>query len=114
MLLYQLLCGRFPYEPAERSGAYELERLICETEPSRPSAVITQVTDDAAGNESASVSGARSMPSATQLRNELKGDLDNIVMMAMRKEPERRYAAVGQLARGRAELPGPPTGACER
>jgi non-specific serine/threonine protein kinase/serine/threonine-protein kinase len=35
---------------------------------------------------------------ARKLRRRLAGDLDNIILMAMRKEPERRYASVHQLA----------------
>ena len=36
--------------------------------------------------------------SAVRVRRRLRGDLDRIVLMALRKEPERRYASAGQLA----------------
>ena len=92
LLLYELLTGRFPYDGDRQSG-YPLEKQICESEPTRPSAMVTQV--DASAE---SINTARSVPSAEQLKRQLAGDLDNIVMVAMRKEPERRYATVRQLA----------------
>jgi serine/threonine protein kinase len=54
----------------------EIERVVCQTEVPRPSSV-------------AGTAG---------LGRQLRGDLDNIVLMAMRKERERRYASVDQLA----------------
>lgn len=38
------------------------------------------------------------LPSSNKLNRQLKGDLDNIVLMALRKEPERRYRSVEQFA----------------
>ncbi len=87
LLLYQLLTGCYPYV-TRGTETYELERLICESEPTRPSAVVKH----------AFATVGPSPPSAAQLRRQLKGDLDTIVMVAMRKEPERRYATVRQLA----------------
>lgn len=98
LLLYQLLTGHFPFEPSG-TQAYELERLICETDPARPSAAVTRSageSDEASTPES--ISAARRVPTTEQLRKQLRGDLDNIVMVAIRKEPERRYATVRQLA----------------
>lgn len=73
VLLYELLTGRAPYTFPSGS-ILEVQRVICETEPPPPSAV---------GGE---------------LRRQLQGDLDNIVLMAMRKEPARRYVSVNQLS----------------
>jgi predicted Ser/Thr protein kinase len=70
VLLYELLSGRKPFaEPAAQ--VHELLRRICEDEPAKPSAA----------------SG----------RLELRGELDNIVLKAMQKEPPARYASVEQL-----------------
>jgi eukaryotic-like serine/threonine-protein kinase len=71
-VLYELITG----EPAHRSadGAYDLWRVICEIDPQRPSAVC---------------------PAAS--RRELAGDLDNIILKALHKEPARRYASMAQL-----------------
>jgi eukaryotic-like serine/threonine-protein kinase len=89
VLLYTLLAGRHPYQTAGRPP-HEVARAILEEEPALPSAV-------AADGE----------------RRRLRGDLDTIVMAAMRKEPERRYASVEQLARDiRRHLAGLPVSAC--
>jgi non-specific serine/threonine protein kinase/serine/threonine-protein kinase len=73
VILYELLTGEKPYRLTTRRPD-EISRAITETVPVRPSAV------------------------PTDTRKVLRGDLDNIVLMAMRKEPERRYASVAQLA----------------
>jgi serine/threonine-protein kinase len=84
-LLYRLLTGTHPFAAyAERSG--ELERAILEVDPVRPSAALT------AG------AGGLSPWEARRRRREIARDLDNIVLMAMRKQPEQRYATVSDLA----------------
>lgn len=86
VVLYQLLTGRLPH-PTEASSISELGRRICEVEPARPSAVLDGETD------------ALSDPAhLDRTRRQLRGDLDTIVMKALRKEPERRYQSAGQLA----------------
>jgi tetratricopeptide (TPR) repeat protein/tRNA A-37 threonylcarbamoyl transferase component Bud32 len=69
VLLYELLAERQPYEVTSLTPL-DLQRAICETMPPPPS----------------------------RTRAELAGDLDIIVLTAMRKEPERRYATARQLA----------------
>ncbi|HEY9420102.1 MAG TPA: serine/threonine-protein kinase, partial [Thermoanaerobaculia bacterium] len=92
VLLYELLTGRSPYGPAEVT--YEIERAICEQEPERPSAALFRA--GAAGSDE-TASARKTRPQVLQRR--LRGDLDNIVLMALRKEPSRRYSSVGQLSR---------------
>jgi serine/threonine-protein kinase len=75
VLLYELLAGSRPYELAGRPPQ-EVGELLLEQEPQRPSAV-------------ASGQGER---------RALQGDLDAIVMMALRKEPARRYGSADLLA----------------
>jgi serine/threonine-protein kinase len=90
VVLYELLCGCKPFTlQGNRLG--ELERAICEATPPLPSMVV-QAREDAAG-----IARQRGT-SPARLRRELAGDLDNIVLMAMRKEPERRYSSVEQFA----------------
>jgi serine/threonine protein kinase/Tfp pilus assembly protein PilF len=90
VVLYELLCGCKPFTlQGNRLG--DLERAICEETPPLPS-VVVQARDDAAG-----IARQRGM-SPARLRRELAGDLDNIVLMAMRKEAERRYSSVEQFA----------------
>ena len=74
VVLYEMLTGALPYRLPSGS-AHDLERVITQEEPARPS-----------------------VSAPPRLRRELRGDLDTIVLMALRKEPERRYASAGELA----------------
>ena len=94
VLLYLLLTDRYPYDVRGKSFA-ELTRIICHAEPPKPSSVAHEGR-----------------------RRELGGDLDLIVLTALRKEPARRYQTPAELAadlrryrdgrpvRARADSPG--------
>jgi non-specific serine/threonine protein kinase/serine/threonine-protein kinase len=83
IVLYELLTGERPYH-LKRGSPDELSKAIRDQEPQRPSTVIT---------------GERERPDdCAELRRQLRGDLDNIVLTALRKEPERRYASVDQFS----------------
>ena len=84
VLLYRLLTGQSPYDLTSDS-APSVESQILETQPAKPSSRVTQAFDSAEA-----ISRSRST-SLGRLRRRLAGDLDNIVLMALRKEPERRY-----------------------
>jgi len=73
-VLYELVTGRPPHRV---SGGSVLDsvRAICEVEPERPS-----------------------VAAPPERRRELAGDLDNIILKALAKEPARRYASIEQLA----------------
>ncbi len=103
VMLYELLTGHRPYHFKSRIPR-EIERVICEEEPARPSTSIEK-SDTSPGPFSktqimpASPENApREVEKSQKLRRELAGDLDNIVMMAMRKEPLRRYSSVEQFS----------------
>jgi serine/threonine-protein kinase len=81
-VLYELLAGRRAHMPPSRALA-EIERAVLHDAVTAPS---TAVSDKSAMR--------RAEPSAGRLRTRLHGELDNIVLMAMRREPERRYASV--------------------
>ncbi|MCC5940019.1 MAG: tetratricopeptide repeat protein [Balneolaceae bacterium] len=85
VLLYQLLSGSIPIQTAGKTPG-EIEYQICETAPELPS----KAADYSSGSESDSP--------AQKVSHRLKGDLDTIVIMALRKEPEMRYSSVAQLA----------------
>ena len=103
VLLYELLTGHRPYR-ITGSSPVDTIRAICEQEPDRPSTAVARVETIPNGDGDTtvtvtpeSVSKARgSQPD--KLRRELEGDLDNIVMKAMRKDPQRRYASAEQLS----------------
>ena len=93
VLLYQLLTGRRPYEVRDQSPA-ECERVICEVEPPRPS---TTFDPGGEGNDVADRARVRGM-SSERLAKRLRGDLDAIVLLALRKERNLRYGSAEQFA----------------
>ena len=122
VVLYQLLTGRRPYRFKARTTA-EIFQAICEQAPERPSTSAVRrpprprpvpAASPASSSEPrppapipASAPAAAPVPeeiaaaratSPSGLKRVLAGDLDTIVLMAMRKEPERRYSSAEQLA----------------
>lgn len=80
VVLYELLTGQPPFR-LQSTSPLDVARVICEQEPVRPS------------------TASRSNPALSPLETrELRGDLDDIILKAMRKEPGRRYPSVAQLS----------------
>ncbi len=103
VLLYELLTGHRPYHFKNRLPQ-EVERVISEVEPERPSTAVSR-TDPISGSDDPSPItitpqsiGENRDETPERLRRRLAGDLDNIVLMALRKEPQRRYASVEQFS----------------
>jgi serine/threonine protein kinase/tetratricopeptide (TPR) repeat protein len=103
ILLFELLTGHRPYR-AEGQSLLEVERLVCETDPEQPSAAVSRTEEKTSADGAAPtvvtlelVSMQRGLQ-PTELRRRLRGDLDTIVMKAIRKEPERRYPSVEELS----------------
>ena len=94
LILYQLITGEKAYEIKTKSPL-ELEKIICYTEPPKPSSAIKslQVKDKIKAEK---ISTAHKT-GLDKLIKTLSGDLDNICLMALRKEPERRYSSAEQL-----------------
>lgn len=86
VILYELLAGRGPFS-TEDAPALDVRRRRLESLPVPPSRAVSPET----GSSDAE-------PTARHLQRALTGELDNIVLMALRKEPERRYASVESLA----------------
>jgi non-specific serine/threonine protein kinase/serine/threonine-protein kinase len=101
VVLYELLTGCAAYSVPTHTP-HEISRAVCETEPERPSMAVLRKPLPA--NEGQRESGDDSPLTATRegspekLSKRLRGDLDNIVLMALRKEPQRRYGSVEQFA----------------
>jgi eukaryotic-like serine/threonine-protein kinase len=103
VVLYMLLTGHRPYQLTDRSPQAVAD-TICHTEPVKPSEIVVRTemigTPGADGMLTVtpeSVSSPRdSKPD--KLRRRLSGDLDNIVLMALRKDPQRRYSSVEQFS----------------
>jgi len=94
VVLYELLTGRRPYR-LDSLGWEESARVVCERDATRPSSVVSLKANNA--DETAQISFAR-RTTVDGLRKRLAGDLDNIVSLALRKEPARRYRSVDQLS----------------
>jgi eukaryotic-like serine/threonine-protein kinase len=96
VLLYQLLTGRSPYRLVSYSQL-QLERAICMDDPTRLSQTVVAKLKGESDADRSRISDRRGL-SPQRLQARLAGDLDAIVAMAMRKEPERRYPSVEALA----------------
>ena len=101
VVLYELLSGHRPYRLTHGTPA-EVVRVVCEAEPERPSTkVVRDETvrrgDGPEATVTAKAVGEARDASPERLRRRLRGDLDAIVLKALRKEPQRRYASAGQL-----------------
>ena len=103
VLLYELLTGHRPYR-VKTYLPQEIERIICEEEPERPSTVISRTEEVATADGMERITLTPQSVSETRegqpekLRRRLTGDLDNIVLKALRKEPQRRYSSVEQFS----------------
>jgi len=99
VILYELLTGHHPYQVAGDT-AEKVARAACEMEPKKPSSVVRGAGGSENGHYrgTAIASSALTARDAEKLRRGLRGDLDNIVLMALRKEPERRYSSVELFA----------------
>lgn len=93
VLLFELLTGDWPYRPRDRSAS-SLERAVLEQDPANPSDAVTRTAPEPATDPSPSECRATTVAG---LRRQLRGDLDNIVRMALSKDSRRRYASVQQL-----------------
>ena len=110
VILYELLTDRLPYDVNSRR-LDEVAKIVCETEPERPSSAVInyqsavigkQISDDkltdennVQTNESQLKTNPKSKIGNPKL---LRGDLDNIILKALRKEPERRYSSVEKFS----------------
>jgi serine/threonine protein kinase/tetratricopeptide (TPR) repeat protein len=123
VVLYELLTGTRPYHFNLRTHE-EVRRVVCALVPLAPSEAVTvkvsrlRTGTPALGSEKPASSNGRGIDAArtpstgpvpapdapktrgvtsTRLRGQLRGDLDTIVLMALRKEPQRRYVSAEQL-----------------
>jgi serine/threonine protein kinase len=120
VVLYELLAGVTPFDAAElRSKGYnEIQRIIREVEPPKPSARLTSLEVDAKG----APPGAASAPELARRRHsrvgelvrELRRELDWVPLMAMRKDRRERYQSalamaddIGRYLRGQPLMAGP-------
>lgn len=116
VILYELMSGHRPYGE-NSSDLREIYYAVLEKEPTRPSNMLetkgrelaamieapTVIKADVKGGENSSATRSDTVKLTAQSRykispKSLKGDLDNIILKALRKEPERRYPSVAAFS----------------
>jgi serine/threonine protein kinase len=102
VMLYELLTGKRPYTFKTRVRD-EVLRVVQEVEPAAPSTAITQSEQITTASGETKVLTPEDLArvresTVDRLRRRLRGDLDNIVMMALQKTPKRRYASASEFS----------------
>src|SRR5437762_11423859 len=97
VVLYELLTGNSPYRLTTHSPR-EVEKAVTGQEPTRPSTVAKDGNSRFENRESGDSRSTKCAKPARTDSRALRGDLDNILLMALRKEPARRYQSVEQFA----------------
>ena len=103
VVLYELLSGHRPFNFENRTPE-DVARLITASQPIKPSVVITRIETERHADDPTQISrtpeaiGRARDGTIDKLRRRLVGDLDNILLKALRKEPERRYASVQEFS----------------
>lgn len=121
VILYELLCGHRPFEEKE-DNLKDIFQAVLETDPPLPSSKLDKISEKLktfsekeinlpdsideiptitldSNNKTKSAKPILTKPELLFLTsNNLRGDLDNIVLKALRKEPERRYSSAENLA----------------
>jgi serine/threonine protein kinase/thioredoxin-like negative regulator of GroEL len=94
VLLYELLVGALPFERGalRRAGFAEIQRILREVDPPRPSARLSSL-----GSDTETVAKRR-QTDRSSLMGQLRGDLDWITMKALEKDRTRRYASASEFA----------------
>ena len=117
VVLYELLVGRRPFA-GDETDVYELSKSIVEADPARPSTMVGDSIETTAADQAtaqvADEMATRRRANVKALRRRLRGDLDSIVLKALRKVPAERYLSVARLADDiRNHLEGRPVDAAE-
>jgi serine/threonine protein kinase/tetratricopeptide (TPR) repeat protein len=102
VVLYELLTGQSPYRVRTREPL-DVSQAVRTIDPERPSKAVTRDVEVVGPGKrraglAADRAAATSAGSTQKLGRRLSGDLDTIVLKALRKTPSQRYQSVEQLA----------------
>lgn len=105
VVLFELLSGHRPFESKE-NDLREIYSAVIEREPSLPSSMLDSVllfsrqigVRDSDGQTDQAIARRTQANQLSLSSQSVRGDLDNIVLKALRKEPERRYRSAGELS----------------
>jgi eukaryotic-like serine/threonine-protein kinase len=104
VVLYELLSGQRPFQSNSRNYQ-EIVQQILTDEPVRPSSVVRRplqpeknITSENNGQKTKDKEPKTNPKSKIQNPKSLKGDLDNIILKALRKDTERRYNSVQEFS----------------
>ena len=92
VLLFHLLTGESPYHPSSPNPR-DIENSVLEETPKRPSVAVSELT----GTDAAAQASAERRSTPVKLSRKLTGDLDNIALTCLQKDPARRYGSVQAL-----------------
>ncbi len=95
ILLYELLVGCRPFRLSS-STAGQMERTICNEVPMAPSAALDSLLEQ--NDTTREIAAQNRSCSPGRLYSQLRGELDSIVLMALKKEPRRRYRSANDFA----------------
>jgi serine/threonine protein kinase/tetratricopeptide (TPR) repeat protein len=96
VVLYELLTGRHPYRTKDDT-VEKIARAVCEVEPRKPSSMV-RAMEPSSRNRNAESTNSPLARNQQKLSKQLTGDLDNIILKALRKEQQRRYSSAEQFA----------------
>src|SRR5688572_29126038 len=102
VLLYELLSGHRPFHLKNRPSV-EILRIVCEQEPSAPSTAALTEAEPPSEEDTKHILSPETVANSRRqrpehLRKRLRGDLDTIVLKALRKDPQHRYGSVEQFS----------------
>jgi serine/threonine protein kinase len=98
VVLYELLTGHRPYRMKSRLF-HEIVRVVCEEEPTLPSAAVNLPSEKPETGQTGPEGVSRSRQTTLgDLRQQLSGDIDSILLKALRKDPWQRYGSAAQFS----------------